>query len=187
MPYLWLRDGDMGFNSARTRRPAAAGRDTSDNPPPERSPGYCIPREVTLAGAQAFKEEVQQFAAQLMQEMELDAHRAHRTDPHYTADDVREAIQAHHRRISRRTRGDDSARHVLAAILLTLSTVGVSTMANFLHSPWQIVAFALLVVAGLIGLVLTWVIVRQRPVPSGGGGAPTSQPWRSSASSAHDV
>ncbi len=161
MPYLWLRDGDMGFNSARARRPAAtAGRDQLGWPERSSATRYLMTshREVTLAGAQAFKDEVQQFAAQLMREMELDAHRAHRTDPHYTADDVRKGIRAYHRRISRKARGDDSSRSVLAAILLTLSTVGVSTMANFLHSPWQIVAFALLVVAGLIGLVLTWVI-----------------------------
>jgi hypothetical protein len=47
---------------------------------------------------------------------------------------------------------------LFAAILLTLSSVGVGVMPNFLAGePWQYALFALLIGVGLVGLLLTWV------------------------------
>jgi general stress protein CsbA len=118
--------------------------------------GYRVPRQTTAAGRHAFDEVVREFADDLAHELDVQGHRTQRTEPLRTADDVRAARQAYERRVGEELRVDAADRRVLAAILLTLATVGVSVLANFLHSGWQIGLFALFVVAGVVGLVLTW-------------------------------
>lgn len=122
----------------------------------EPSPPYVVPRHITRAGRQVFDDIVREGAARLAQQLEVEADRAHRTDPQYTSDDVHAARLACEQRIREQAGVDDADRRVLAAILLTVATVGVSAMANFLHSEWQILAFAALVIVGIVGLAMTW-------------------------------
>lgn len=84
-------------------------------------------------------------------------------------------------RIGEQFSDDNADSRVAAALLLTIATVGISVMAGFLHSQWQIGAFAVFVIVGIVGLVLTW---RSRPQRRPGGAAhsddgatPTERCW----------
>jgi hypothetical protein len=52
----------------------------------------------------------------------------------------------------------DARRAFAAPIMVTLGSVGSSVMPHFLHSTWQWGLFLLLLLVGLAGLALTWVV-----------------------------
>jgi hypothetical protein len=130
-----------------------------DDLPGGHSPGYNVPGNLTRVAEEVFHVKVRNFAAELANRTERVAHQAHHSDPQCTADDVHEAG----RRMSGSGAGDPAGRKdVLAASLMTVATVGVPVMANFLHSPLQILIFGLFILGGLVGLGLTWIGRRWR-------------------------
>jgi hypothetical protein len=123
---------------------------------------YPVPPDLTPAGRRALIELIRTYAVRLGNQLEIGPHQAHRTDREYTARDVHEAQQAYERWIREQADARDSDRRVLAAILLTVGSVGVGVTANFLHSAWQIAVFVLLAITGVAGLGLTWSSRQQR-------------------------
>ena len=161
MGLLWLCDLPASVTTARSTRGSSVSSPPGDARPDETAgsgpaPGYCVHLHLTSAGRRAFDEEVREWAVRLVHQLELDAHRAHRTDPQYTADDVHAARYACEQRIGLQVRRVAANNAVGAAILVTLASVGTSVMANYLHSEWQRGLFGFFAVAGLVGLVLTW-------------------------------
>jgi hypothetical protein len=136
--------------------------ESADAPGIEPRRGYCVPRGLTAAGSLTYDHQIREISAALTQELEIQAHRCHRTDPVLTADDVHEAVRAWKQRIGEQVSddGSDPDRGVAAALLLTIATVGITVMSHFLHSEWQVGTFVVFVLIGVVGLVLTW---RSRP------------------------
>lgn len=121
------------------------------------APGYNVPGNLTRVAEEVFHAKVRNFAAELADRTERVAHQAHHSDPQHTADDVHEAG----RRMGRS--GDAGSRKdAVAASLMTVATVGVTVMANFLHSQLQMLIFGLFILGGLVGLGLTWIGRRWR-------------------------
>lgn len=123
----------------------------------DRPYGYSVPAYLTRTAQHAFHTEVRVFASALADQTERVAHEAHRANPECTADDVQRA----RRRIDRSMTDDSGNEGVVGASLLIVGTVGVGVMANFLHSPLQVVFFGLFLVSGIAGLLLTWGGTRQ--------------------------
>jgi hypothetical protein len=130
------------------------------------------PEYLTPGGLDAYRHEIVQHARALATELDRSATGLleRRGVPEHTAKDVSTARAALQRQLRAstaapaptRSPGPDETRvasraALLAAILLTISTVGVGVMTNFLDGPWQYGLFALLVLIGIVGLVLTWV------------------------------
>lgn len=129
---------------------------------------YPMPSHLTAGGLHAFRAEVARYAVALGAELERRAVEpiSRGGEPEHTAEAVAQARTEYERRL--RTNGDDpvpakhdrpgerSDKSVLSAILLTVATVGVGVMPNFLHSPWQYGLFVLLIVVGVVGLGATW-------------------------------
>ncbi len=180
MARLWLRDDDdRPVPTAQGPQRVAGGVDRSSGPRSVRpvtglvssneedgvepSPRYPVPRHVTPAGRQAFHDVMRGWAVQLAEQMEIDAQRARQTDPEFTAIQVHDARRTVERQNALRPDPDRSDHRVLAAILLTVGTVGVGCMTNFLVGPWQVVLFSVLVVVAVAGLILTWTGRSSRP------------------------
>lgn len=49
-----------------------------------------------------------------------------------------------------------ATRRFLAPAFVTVASVGVGVMGNYLQSPQQVLGFLVLVVLGLVGLAMTW-------------------------------
>lgn len=164
MARLWLHDYDVGARGAARRsaieprsvRPVTNLASSDEEDGIEPSERYCMPRHVTAAGRRAFHEVMRGWAAQLAEQMEIDAQRAHRADPVYTAIQVRDARRAVERQNALRAEPDRSDHRVLAAILLTIGTIGISVLSNLLVGPWLAPALAAFVIVLVAGLVLTW-------------------------------
>ncbi len=133
---------------------------------PEPSPGYCVPRHVTGSGRRAFHKVVRGFAAQLAEQMELDAQRAGEADPEYTGIQVHNAQRVVERRNALRSEPDRSDHAVLGAILVSLGSLGVAVLSNFLVGLWQVVSFVVFALVLGAGLILTWT-GRPRTPPRG--------------------
>ena len=118
---------------------------------------YRIPRHVTAAGRRAFHEVMRGWAAQLAEQMEIDAQRARQADPEYTAIQVYDARRAVERQNALRAEPDRSDHRVLAAILLTIGSIGISVLSNLLVGPWRVLSFTAFAIVLVTGLVLTWV------------------------------
>jgi hypothetical protein len=125
---------------------------------------YCVPRRLTPdGGRRAFHREVRDYAAELAEQLDLDAQSKGREEPEYTAHDVEQAATTIRTRTAERARGDTAAWATAAAVLVTLGTVGATVMSNHLDQDWQIVLFGLFALTGCVGLVLTWTSRRRRP------------------------
>ena len=142
----------------------ASSGDEDDGPEP--SQRYCVPRHLTGSGRRAFHEVVRRYAAQLAEQMEIDAQQAGQADPEFTGIGVHNARRAVERRNALRVEPDRSDHRVLAAILLTVSSLGITVLSNILVGPWQVLAFAVFVVVLVEDLVLTWT-GRTRTPPRG--------------------
>jgi hypothetical protein len=149
MARLWLHDYDL-MTETRRERPVSIDEDGTA------SRRYCVPHKLTAAGRRAFHGVIGEVAAQLADQLERNAQRAHQVDPEYTAADVHDARRAVERQVALRAVVDRSDHRVLAAIMLTIGTVGVGTMTNFLTGPWQVGLFLAFVTVAVAGLVLTW-------------------------------
>jgi hypothetical protein len=123
---------------------------------------YPVPENLTPRGLRAFRTEVVKFAVAIGAELEKmsDAITSRGGQPEHTAESVikarRDCIQRmrfEHVASKNRVR---RARTVLAVILLTVATVGLNVMQNFLHSYWQVAVFGAFVLADISGLGLTW-------------------------------
>jgi Flp pilus assembly protein TadB len=122
----------------------------------EPSQRYCVPRHVTPAGRRAFHEVMRGWAAQLAEQMEIDAQRSRQVDPEYTAIQVHDARRAVERQNALRVEQDRSDRRVLAAIMLAVGSLGITVLSNFLVGPLQVLAFVVSVTVLVAGLILTW-------------------------------
>jgi hypothetical protein len=119
------------------------------------------PKYLTTGGREQYDAEINRCRHLL--DAELDQRAAAALDRHETPELTRQHVEAAARTVFGRRPGpsvsdDRQARtSLLAAILLTISSVGVGVMPNFLDEPWQVGLFALLIVVGVVGLLLTWV------------------------------
>ncbi|MCO1655759.1 hypothetical protein [Pseudonocardia humida] len=81
--------------------------------------------------------------------------------PELTSADVSAAVAAFEDRLRAEPPAAEepgSRSSLWAAITLTLASVGIGVMPNFLgDQPWQYVLFVVLIIVGVVGLVLTWV------------------------------
>jgi hypothetical protein len=81
--------------------------------------------------------------------------------PELTAEDVAAAMTAVEQRLHLTATAPAQRpprASIWAAITLTVASIGIGVMPNFLDGePWRSVLFALFIVVGIISLVLTWV------------------------------
>jgi hypothetical protein len=114
---------------------------------------------------QAFGAEMVHYANLIGAELEREGAEAlsRGDEPEHTADAIARARRACFERfqqeqaagqLNEQVRRRD--RSVLAAIMLTVASVGLGIMPNFLHSAWQRTLLAMLIVVGVTGLALTW-------------------------------
>jgi hypothetical protein len=125
---------------------------TGDEPPPS----FFVPQRLTPFGRREFIEQVQKYATHLAQQLELNAHGVRRDEQEYTVRDVQAAQAAHEQKLLRSSDQTIADRQVMASILLTVATLGITTMSNFLNGGWELAVFAFFVLSGLLGLTLTW-------------------------------
>lgn len=156
MARLWLHDYDMSALERRSVRPVTSLASSDEDGGPGPSEQYRVPSRATEAGRRAFHEVMRRWAAQLAEQMEIGAQRAGDTDPEFTAIHVHDARRAIERQHSLPSEPDRSDHRVIAAILLTVGTIGVGVLSNFLVGPWQVLVFVVFVVVLLVGLILTW-------------------------------
>jgi hypothetical protein len=133
-----------------------------DSPTPSAEPD-AAPRYLTTGGRQEYENTVARYKRGLTNE--LDRRAAPSLDrgvvPELTSADVRAAMQVLDQRLG--TAASGHAEHpprssIWAAITLTAASIGIGVMPNFLDGqPWQYVLFAVFVVIGVVGLVLTWI------------------------------
>lgn len=118
-----------------------------------------VPPHLTRLARKQFENAVLDYADQISDLVRARGGcRTRNPEPEYTVDDVDHARTEYEARSRRSRSAETHAR--LGVSLSTVATVGIGVMANFLHSPWQIVLFVVLAVAGVIGLVLTWTAQR---------------------------
>jgi hypothetical protein len=124
------------------------------------APGYPVPEHLTRGGREAYDQEIVRIARGLS--AALDAKAARVLDegrmPEHTSDDVIAARTAYERQraAALAPAPGDSRMALLAPILVTIASIGVSVMPNFLGPTWSYGLFGLLVLLGVIGLAMTW-------------------------------
>lgn len=127
---------------------------------PDTSP-YRIPDDrLTAQGRSAVDQATGDWTRALHSELDRQAGPDDRRgDPEYryTRTDVLAARDSVEHGLRPDTAVEPARSALVAPILVTIGSVGAGVMPHFLHSPWQWVLFALLLLAGLLGLTLTWV------------------------------
>jgi hypothetical protein len=135
---------------------------------PERGPAgddehFPVLQYLTDGGRQEWANATTRYKRALITEL---AHRAGPVldrggRPELTAEDVAAAMLAVEQRLH--ATATVPVHHpprasIWAAITLTIASIGIGVMPNFLDGdPWRVVLFALFIVVGVISLVLTWV------------------------------
>lgn len=124
------------------------------------APGYPVPEHLTKGGREAYDQEIVRIARGLS--AVLDARAARVLDegrtPEHTSDDVIVARTAYERQraAALTPTAGDSRMELLAPILVTIASIGVGVMPNFLGPAWSYGLFGLLILLGVIGLAMTW-------------------------------
>jgi hypothetical protein len=166
-----------GENYGANRDDASYDERGSAGPPPQAprtTARFPLPPSLTPGGREAFQSEIVRYAKELGDELDRQAVEPLRqeTEPEHTSESVAKARAALARRLQMDgieqvvQRSDDTKRanrSHLAAILLTIATVGIGVMSSRLEAPWQVVLFGIFVAIGVTGLVLTWTSRVRRP------------------------
>src|SRR5215470_13082330 len=121
---------------------------------------YPVPENLTARGLRTFRAEVAKFAVAMGAELErrADTVLSRGDQPEHTAEAVIKARRDCLQRMGSGYVGSRAgrARTVLVAILLIVSTVGLSVMQNFLHSYWQVAVYGAFILLVIWGLRLMW-------------------------------
>lgn len=134
----------------------------TSQPAVEPAAAYPIPSHLTPGGLIAFNAEVTRYAEGLGAELarQAIAVRSRGGHPEHTAESVEKAKRSHLRGLLIENGPSDhrtsSDRSVPAFVFVTIGTIGLNVMINFMHGPWQVAVFVAFVVIGLAGLGLAW-------------------------------
>lgn len=124
------------------------------------SSSFLLPESLTLAGRHAFAGAVEDYVAQLTEQLDRQAHRQHRPASVHTTRDVLDARHAYEQRL-REQEDDEHAGDVRGlAVILLLVAAGLGVLATYTSGIAQAALLGLFVATETAGLLLIW---RSRP------------------------